>query len=134
MPSAADATLVVRKRTDLEALSRAAGILGMPQVGKLVFELEGPKRSQQLSWERRLNAYLGRCGCTAGAVVTLVSLGGGVLLVIRRAGEASLLDLVLWVSAAAVAATLLGLAAKLAVLMITGVQIRAAVKGILRVI
>jgi hypothetical protein len=124
--------MVVRKKTDLEALSRAAGILGMPQVGKLVFELEGPKRAQQLVWERRLNAYLARCGCTAGAVATLLSLAGGFVLVSRHAGEASVLDLILWVSAAAVGAMLFGLAAKIAVLLITRVQIRATVKRILR--
>jgi hypothetical protein len=134
MSMTAGATRVIKRKSDLAALSRAIGVLGAPQVGKLSFELDGTKRAQQLAWERRLNAYLARCGCTTGAVVTLATLAGGVFLVIRNAAEAPLLELVLWLAAAAIAASLLGLAAKLVVLTVTGMQLRATLRGILRVL
>lgn len=127
-----DSGVTISTKSELAALAAAAGMAGVPRVERVTLDLAGPSRAQQLAWERRLNAYLRRCGCVSGSVVTLLSLAGAIFLVIRADVGDSLLAVGLWVLAAVVASTLLGLVAKLATLFITSLQIKSAVRSILK--
>ena len=131
MQSRPGPAIVVRKKSDLQALTNTVGIVGMPRVEIVVFELDGPSRSHQLAWQRKLNAYLRRCGCAAGSIAMLVSLGIAILLIIRVAGDESIFTLAWLVLAAVFISALLGLVAKVVTLLITHAQIRATVRNIL---
>lgn len=128
MQSRPGPAMVVRNKSDLRAL---AGAGGMPRVEHVVLELEGPSRSRQIAWQHKLNAYLARCGCAAGSIVTLVSLGIAIFLIAKMAGGGSFFTLA-WLALAAVFVSgLLGFVAKALTLFITRIQIRATVRSIL---
>jgi hypothetical protein len=130
MPSRPGPTIVVRKKSDLQALTNTPGFVGMPSIESVVFELDGPSRSHQLAWQSELNAYLRRCGCAAGSIVTLVSLGIAIVLIVRVAGDESVFTLAWLVLAAVLISALVGFAAKVVTLLITRAQIRATVRSI----
>jgi hypothetical protein len=131
MQSRPNPTIVVRKKSDLASLSKAVGVAAMPRVEKVVFGLDHVDRPRQLAWERRLNTYLNRCGCTAGAIFTLVSLGITIFLLIRIAGDQPMVVLAFLLLAGVILSTLVGLVAKLVSQLITRTQIKMTVNDIL---
>jgi hypothetical protein len=126
-----NSTIVVRKKSDLDSLARAVGVAAVHPVDKVVFDLDHVDRPRQLAWERRLNSYLNRCGCTAGAIVTLVSLGLTIYQLVRIAPDQSLVGSAFFLLAGVFLSTLVGLAAKLAALLITRAEIKMTVHHIL---
>ena len=126
-------TIIIRELNDLTFLSDATGVVKPMWLDKIRFDLSDVNRSLQLSWERKLNTYLKRCGCVAGVVVTLMISSLTIYYVIFLAVERSIISQVSILFIGFLVAFVIGFVTKLTTLFITAIQFKSMVRHILKV-
>lgn len=124
-------TIVVRQPNDLEQLSASRRLLPILWFDHIAFNLQNVSRHQQMGWERKLNVYVKRCGCTSGAIVMLLVLGLTIYYTIFIAESHSILSTVFSIILGFFTALLTGLLAKLITLIISALQFKTMTRKII---
>lgn len=123
-------TLVIRDLADLNTLLARQRHFITPWIDRVVFNVCDMNRSTQLSWEKRLNHYLKRCGCVSGFIMMLLGLVLTAHYGMTFYAETSLGLWLLMILGGLVAAFFLGFVGKMGTLFITSLQFRRALKEI----
>jgi hypothetical protein len=110
---------IVSSLDQLAALPRDRSVNGYGARTPLRLEIPAVTRHSLLRVERALNRLQSRCGCMAGAIVTLIALGAGAIDLVRSGALAWSWDLPIRGLLVLAGAFLLGLAAKFATLAAT---------------
>ena len=110
---------IVSSLDQLVALPRDRSVNGYGARTPLRLEIPAVTRHSLLRAERALNRLQSRCGCMAGAIVTLIALGAGAIDLVRSVALAWSWDLPIRALLVLAGAFLLGLAAKLLTLAAT---------------
>ena len=124
-------TIVVRQPNDLEKLSASRRLLPILWFDHIAFNLQNVSRHQQMGWERKLNVYVKRCGCTSGAIVMLLVLGLTIYYTIFIAESHSILSTVFSIILGFFTALLTGLLAKLITLIVSALQFKTMTRKII---
>jgi len=126
-------TIIIRELNDLAHLSDETGVVKPMWLDKIRLDLSDVNHSLQVSWERKLNTYLKRCGCVAGVLVTLMISSLTIYYVIFLAGDRSIISLVSILVMGFLVAFVIGLVTKMTTLFITAIQFKSMVRHILKV-
>jgi hypothetical protein len=114
--------IVVARISDLRALGQNRSVNGLLSREPITLALPDIDDTRRVLAAEALNRFQSRCGCEAGAAVTLAALAGGLWLAARVSPQPLSFVFVFNVALALVSAFVIGLIAKLAAMAMTRLE------------